>query len=594
MPRVGASAGQKTAQGASSVFSTPAQPSPQIEPARAGSNAQDAPTPEQVKAIAHVQTCLAELGYYKGAVDGKRGRETWTAYWNFKHDHGLGGQSDLLAEKVRQKLDELCIETAAVEPPPAQPAEPAASDVAPQPEPATEQAVALDDGPHLDIDCLAEDLIALLRRAHGAGVVVDRCAPVMPAVAQAVSPQVQLDEMQAKNGVSWCRACVPIERPSCARRCAAHRARRQCRDLRHAAAAVASLRQRRGRPAEILYSDPRALPLACRPPKRTPTPSPSSSAIAITPCCRPSETSQNDAGAIYAFLTEHLGYRPRQHHRCRDAKKADLERLFGAEAGLDGELARLVETQPNAKVLVYYSGHGATDAAQTETYLLPVDSEPYREELGGYKLSTLYANLARLDARSVLVLLETDYGRDHGPLVLPPNLPETINTALPRAPVPALTVLAASDRGPAHADRRDLRYRPVHALSDRGAGRRTPISPPIGNGDGELDSAEIYAFTAAYVELAARKTFGLLQRPVYSSATTSVLTSARTASEARECTLRAGVAHCPDLRQSPCDRFVGGAGEKRFTLRSDFLRDEEARRRHRSRAATDNFNLVWE
>ena len=65
-----------------------------------------------------MQTCLTELGYYKGPVDGKRGRETWTAYWNFKHDHGLGGYSDLLAEPVRQKLDELCIETAAIEPSP--------------------------------------------------------------------------------------------------------------------------------------------------------------------------------------------------------------------------------------------------------------------------------------------------------------------------------------------------------------------------------------------------------------------------------------------------------------------------------------------
>jgi hypothetical protein len=53
--------------------------------------------------------------------------------------------------------------------------------------------------------------------------------------------------------------------------------------------------------------------------------------------------------------------------------------------------------------------------------------------------------------------------------------------------------------------------------------------PPIGNGDGELDSAEIYVFTAAFVDLAARKSFGLLQHPVYSSAATSVLTSARTA-----------------------------------------------------------------
>ena len=90
------SSGNRIAQGVPSVLA--AQPNTQAQPVRAGSPAQEAPTPEQVKAIAHVQTCLAELGYYKGPVDGKRGRETWTAYWNFKHDHGLGGYSDLLAE----------------------------------------------------------------------------------------------------------------------------------------------------------------------------------------------------------------------------------------------------------------------------------------------------------------------------------------------------------------------------------------------------------------------------------------------------------------------------------------------------------------
>jgi hypothetical protein len=513
------------------VFSTAAQPSPQVEPARAGSNAQEAPTPEQVKAIAHVQTCLAELGYYKGPIDGKRGRETWTAYWSFKHDHGLGGQSDLLAEKVRQKLDELCIETAAVEPPPAQPAEPAATDVAPEPEPAIEEDIAEDEGPRLDIDCLQEDLIALLRRAHGAGVTVDRCAPSCLPSPGGLS-QSQLDELQAKNGMAWCRTCVPID---------GHLALDDVRRIERAGnvelcATPPRQLQRYGSGAGDplrSYTRIRELYRALPPAEEDPD------AIAVIIGNRnyamlpSSETSQNDASAIYAFLTEHLGYRPDNIIDVRDAKKADLERLFGAEAGLDGELARLVETAPNAKVLVYYSGHGATDAAQTETYLLGVDTEPYRDEFGGYKLSTLYANLARLDAKSVLVLLETDYGRDHGPLVLPPNLPETMNTALPRAPMPALTVLAASDRG-----QRTL----IDVTYDIGLFTRYLIEglagnadlPPIGNGDGELDSAEIYAFTAAYVDLAARKTFGLLQHPVYSSASTSVLASAPSVPESAE------------------------------------------------------------
>jgi hypothetical protein len=48
---------------------------------------------------------------------------------------------------------------------------------------------------------------------------------------------------------------------------------------------------------------------------------------------------------------------------------------------------------------------------------------------------------------------------------------------------------------------------------------------PVGNGDGKVDSAEAYAYAAAMVRLSARKTFGLLQAPVYSSAATPVLST---------------------------------------------------------------------
>ncbi len=79
---------------------------------------------EQVQAISRAQRCLTELGYYKGPIDGKRGRETWTAYWNFKHDNGLAGQSDLLSERVQQKMASLCktLDATAAITPPAEPA----------------------------------------------------------------------------------------------------------------------------------------------------------------------------------------------------------------------------------------------------------------------------------------------------------------------------------------------------------------------------------------------------------------------------------------------------------------------------------------
>ena len=507
-----------------------------------------APTPEQVEVIARSQKCLAELGYYEGDVDGKRGKQTWTAYWHFKHDHDLEGYSNLLDQPVQEKLAALCklkaeeVARAAIladplyQPEGEEPSDPAASnaeanadadaEALASPDAGSEQNAAPEPTARLDLDCLPDTLISVLRRAHGVGVAVKACEraclPTPKGLAQA-----QLDGMQVDNGVVWCRACVPIdgnlalddvrriERAGNVEICAtpARQVARYGEGITDGLRSYLRVRE--------LY---RALPPAAEDPE----------AVAVIIGNRSydklprSVTSYNDADAVYSFLTEHLGYRPDNIIDLRDAKKADLERVFGAQPGFEGELARLVQSQPNAKVLVYYSGHGATDGAQSETYLVPVDAESYREESASYRLSTLYTNLAGLDAKSVLVLLETEFGDDHGVHVLPPNLPEMKLSALPRAPVPALTVLAAADRG-----QRTL----VDMTYDIGLFTRYAIEglaggadlAPVGNGDGEVDSAEIYVFTAAFVDLAARKTFGLLQQPVYSGAATNVVTSAQSA-----------------------------------------------------------------
>ena len=479
---------------------------------------------EQVQAISRAQRCLTELGYYKGPIDGKRGKDTWTAYWNFKHDNGLAGQKDLLSERVQQKMTELCktLDTTAAIAPAAEPA--------PQTEvaPVTAAPVAEEATPapptRLDIDCLPDDLLATLRRAHGQAVTAERCEDTCLPTPKGL-PQSHLDDLQKRAGIVWCRDCVPVE---------GHLSLDDVRRIEKAGnlTLCATPPLQLPRPSGVgpsvnikSYTRTRELYRAL------PAAEDDQTAIAVIIGNRsyaklaPSETSRNDAGAMYSFLTEHLGYRQDNVIDLRDAKKADFERLFGAVAGSDGELARLVRANPGAKVLVYYSGHGATDLAQSDTYLLPVDTEPYRDELGGYKLATLYANLAKLGAKSVLLLLETEYGRDHSPYLLPPNLPETVNSALPPSPLPGLTVLLAADRG---------QRRLTDSTYDIGLFTRYLIEgmagsadlPPIGNGDGKLDSAEIYVYTGAMVRLAARKTFGLLQNPVYSSGPASVLSGA--------------------------------------------------------------------
>ncbi|MFZ2017666.1 MAG: caspase family protein, partial [Methyloceanibacter sp.] len=380
------------------------------------------------------------------------------------------------------------------------------------------------------IDCLPEDLIAILRQAHGQSVSAPRCENACLPAPRGL-PQSHLDDLHKRAGIVWCTVCITVD---------SHLSLEDVRRIEKAGNLSLCATPPLQLPRHVAFTPTPNMKTFTRTRelyRALPPEAENESAIAVIIGNRnyaklaPSETSRNDAGAMYAFLTEHLGFRQDNIIDMQDAKRADFEKLFGTAPGSDGELARLVRSRPDAKVLVYYSGHGATDSEHGDMYLLPVDTQPYRDEIAGYRLSTLYANLAKLGAKSVLLLLETEYGRDHSPYLLPPNLPETVNSALPPSPLPGLTVLLAADRG---------QRRLVDSTYDIGLFTRYLIEgmagsadlSPVGNGDGQIDSAEIYVYTSAMVREAARKTFGLLQNPAYSSAGSSVLMSAGT--QARE------------------------------------------------------------
>jgi len=508
-----------------------------------------------------VQRCYAKLGYYSGPVDGRANKATRAAHLQFKSEQGLSAYEDFLSEPVQRKIAALCNEeparSAALKEPdeavpmPTPAPEPdrdqireavvaglaattdaapdteaaPASETAPASTPATEpepaaQSDAAPRTPALDIDCLPEDLRALLQKAHGTGVTARTCRPGCLPPPDGLS-QKQLDDLYGRYGVVWCRSCVQID---------GHLSLKDVRRIEQAGTLDLCTTPPRQMPrpgsanGNVVKSFSRIRELY----RAVPTLPEDENAIAVIvgnsayDKLPPARTARNDAGAMYFFLTEHLGLRQDQVIDLRNAARADLERVFGPVPGSDGELKRLVQARPKAKVIVYYSGHGATNAEQNETYLVPVDAEPYREERGGYPLSTLYANLAGLKADQVLVLLESSFGRDHGAYILPPNIPETTQSALPRQPQAPVTVLVSADRGqralmdPDYDVGLFTRY-----LIEGLAGRADRA--PVGNGDGRIDSAELYAYVAAMVRLAARKTFGLLQNPAYSSAGAPIL-----------------------------------------------------------------------
>ena len=224
------------------------------------------------------------------------------------------------------------------------------------------------------------------------------------------------------------------------------------------------------------------------------------------------ENGHHDAGAMYSLLIEHLGYTPEHIIDVRDASMAALEEVFGTEEDPKGELWRLVNARPGARVMVYFAGHGATNEAATESYLLPVDAVIGPDGVFGYPLTRLYTNLASLKAETMMVFLEATFGHDLSDILLPPNVAESKVDIAPRIPAPGLAVLAAATgnqkalQDPEYGIGLFTRY-----LIEGMAGQAD--TPPIGSGDRTIDIVELYVYTAHMVRQAARKSFGVLQHP---------------------------------------------------------------------------------
>ena len=215
----------------------------------------------------------------------------------------------------------------------------------------------------------------------------------------------------------------------------------------------------------------------------------------------------NDADAVRRYVTDILGFRERNIIDLRDATQAEIEGAFGNERSHKGDLWRLVR-EGRSDVVVYYSGHGMPGLSDGQGYLLPSNAAPARVEINGYPLEVLYANLAKLNARSVLVLLDACFsGTSHaGPLV-PAGSGITV-APKGAAPPRGITVLTAAgadqiaswDLEAGHGLFTEHLLRGVYGTAD---------SPEFaGDGDGRVTAAELKHYLDEEMTYAARRAFG--------------------------------------------------------------------------------------
>jgi len=224
----------------------------------------------------------------------------------------------------------------------------------------------------------------------------------------------------------------------------------------------------------------------------------------------------SDADAVTALLTEQLGYRKENIIDLRDASLADFERVFGSDENPGGEIAGRIDKKGPGDVFIYVASHGMVKEDDAEAvYLLPVNAKLEELDKTAYALQELYNNLGKTGARTTMLMLEANFAKNLDELIDPPNLPELEVEAMPATPVAGLAVFKASDRDqrtiqdPEYGIGLFTRY-----LIEGLAGRADEA--PIGNGDKRIDTVELYVYTSDMVRTAARKSFGLEQKPMLS------------------------------------------------------------------------------
>ncbi|NCD00027.1 MAG: hypothetical protein EOL95_10055 [Bacteroidia bacterium] len=117
---------------------------------------------------------------------------------------------------------------------------------------------------------------------------------------------------------------------------------------------------------------------------------------------RPAPYAENDARIIKEYFKNRLGVDEVVTYTSEEATGLIFDDVFNPDYGELMKAIRKGETD----LFVYYSGHGLPDKNGENIYLFPGDGRLERIQQQGYNLNDLYANLDKLGAKSVTVILD--------------------------------------------------------------------------------------------------------------------------------------------------------------------------------------------
>jgi hypothetical protein len=363
--------------------------------------------------------------------------------------------------------------------------------------------------------CLPDDLYDLLEQTYGKPPALNRCPTACLPKPASFTPA-ELDAAAAKSGINWCENCVQV---------GGYMPLASVLQLEKAANVTICVNPDMCRlPAAIGGGDAGERVVEIRTVfKDLPAGVKNEGNIAVVVGNQDylgdlpdNPDGKADADAVMALLVDQLGYKQENIIDLRDATLADFERVFGSASNPEGELAKRIDKKDPGDVFIYVASHGMVkeDDAK-EAYLLPVDAKLDDLDKTAYPMQELYDHLGKIGARTIMLMLEANFAKNLDELINPPNLPELEVEAMPVDPVPGLAVFKASDRDqktikdPEYGIGLFTRYM-IEGLAGRAD------AAPLGNDDKRIDTVELYVYTADAVRTAARKSFGLEQKPLLS------------------------------------------------------------------------------
>ena len=222
------------------------------------------------------------------------------------------------------------------------------------------------------------------------------------------------------------------------------------------------------------------------------------------------EPAYNDAKNIKKYFTQALGVREGNIINLKDATGTQLSSVFGTEKDHKGKLFNW--TKPNvSKVYVYYAGHGAPAGKEGTTYLVPSDTDNETVQLTAYPLKQLYANLGKLPATSITVILEACFsGQSQGGNLTKRTSGLTITPKVPRVPTNITVISAGAANQVASWEKNESQslFTKYFLKGMAGEGDKKPY----GDGNGKVSLKELKKYLDGNMTYYARRYYGRTQQ----------------------------------------------------------------------------------